>query len=350
MSSGRTALFRCDASWIIGGGHVSRSLALAEELARRGWKCVFATLRSSSTTSPALAAAGFPLLELTEAAEQDEAGTIGSRLEHPVDLLIVDHYRRDAVFERECRDWAARIMVIDDLADRPHDADFLLDQTFGRSTADYAALAPADCTMLLGSQYALLRPAFAQLRPLAMRRRNGSLERVLVCMGGADPHDLTTRALDALSLWRPSLAVDVVIGSGYSAEGAIRDKLASFGAGSRIFVATQDMARLIAEADLSVGSGGVITWERCTLGLPACVVVTADNQRGVVRALVEAGAILDAGDWTSATPETIAQVLASQISAQALGRMSEIAASICDGGGCGRVADAIEDRLAGRMA
>ena len=141
----KQAVFRADASPEIGGGHVMRCLALAEALeATGGWRCGFATRPESGAMVPSIRTLGCDPLELVGPAG-DEPQALAGGWPGGCDLLVVDHHRREARFERACRPWARRIMVIDDLADRHHDCDLLLDQTAGRQASDYAASTRASC-------------------------------------------------------------------------------------------------------------------------------------------------------------------------------------------------------------
>src|SRR5580658_8626962 len=121
-------VFRCDGGPSMGGGHVARCLALAEELRKRGWVCTFAVSAETAATLPALAASGHRLQILPPHLSADaEPDALVANNPDGATLLIVDHYRRDRHFESACRNWAKHILVIDDLADRPHDCDWLLD-------------------------------------------------------------------------------------------------------------------------------------------------------------------------------------------------------------------------------
>ena len=152
-----TAVFRADASEEIGGGHVMRCLTLAGALTEAGWHVGFAVNAQALAVVPSLAGAIEDILVL---GEDDEASALTERWPDGVTLLAVDHYGRDMAFELRCRPWAAVIMAIDDLANRRHRVDVLLDQTHGRSESDYRPLTGPECRLLLGPQFALLRPQF----------------------------------------------------------------------------------------------------------------------------------------------------------------------------------------------
>ena len=318
-----------------------RCLSLAGELSASGWNCTFAVRAGTHETVSALAASGVPCLIL-EGNELEEASELASRWPEGTDWLIVDHYGRDGAHENSCRPWAERILVIDDLADRDHDCDILLDQTLGRKAEDYAGRVPTGGRFLLGCDYALLNPAFHQRRDAVLRRRKKSSEvrRIIVSVGLTDPLNVTTKALDALESLKLDVAVDVVLGSQSQGLDAILERV-----GGHVTVHTDvaNMADLFAAADIAVGAGGITSWERCCLGLPTVGVVTADNQVNTMDALSSAGAISVAGRLSVVTVEGLAAALETLIGdKEKRSAMSRAAANVCDGQGIHRVREAMQ--------
>ena len=209
--------------------------------------------------------------------------------------LVADHYGLDARWEAQLLSALAggaapaRLLVIDDLADRPHKADLLLDQNFfGEATEHrYQGLVPPRCRQLLGPHYALLGPEYAQLHPLVPPRTE--LRRVLVFFGGVDPANLTGRALEALmDPALADLAVDVVLGSQFSYRHEVA-QLVDRRPHTTLHGALPSLAGLIARADLAIGAGGATTWERLCLGLPSLIFALAANQLPFTEALDQLG-------------------------------------------------------------
>jgi UDP-2,4-diacetamido-2,4,6-trideoxy-beta-L-altropyranose hydrolase len=366
-----TILIRADASLSIGSGHVMRCRTLARELQRRGASVTFLCRRQrgdligllekefSVLALPELplAASQSPKGEPMQGRElygawlgcsqnQDAADCLQALQQagiHSASWLVVDHYGLDSSWETLllaglAGDAATRLLAIDDLADRPHQADLLLDQNvFGAETETrYAGLVPEQCRQLLGPHYALLGPEYAQLHPLVPPRME--LRRVLVFFGGVDPAHLTGRALEALLAPELAhLAVDVVLGLQSPHRQAVADLVAR-----RPHTTLHDplpsLAGLIARADLAIGAGGATTWERACLGLPSLVVAIADNQLPFALALDQVGAIQLLGDAVSVTAEQIVQALLAALQGpwpRACGH------GLTDGWGAARVATAL---------
>jgi UDP-2,4-diacetamido-2,4,6-trideoxy-beta-L-altropyranose hydrolase len=336
--TGRVAVFRFDATPAIGTGHAMRCLTLADALEAVGWRCLFAIRPETLTTVPRKAWLRERALILDED-EAAEPSRIGARFANGYDLLVVDHYRRGADFERASRLWARRILAINDLADRDHDADLLLDPTLGRSLEDYRPLVPPACRLRLGPRYALLRPQFLRGRPAALARRRapGPVRRIFVSLGGTDPQDVTSRVLDGLAEAGMGATIDVVVGAAAPFAARVRAKAACM-PGARVHVGVADIAPLMAEADLAFGAAGTATWERCCLGLPTLAVVLADNQRGNAAALQASGAARVLGDVDRLTPAAVAKAvraLAEDTPARAA--MATASAAACDGLGTARM-------------
>lgn len=330
---------RVDASFSIGSGHVSRCLTLASALAEKGASICFLSKNCQGGLSGRISEQGFEVTVLpAELTPTGDAEACRSLLGPGVDLMVVDHYGLDFHWENLMRPSAHAIMVIDDLADRRHDCDLLLDQNLQPPGPNvYDGLVPPDCIMLLGPEYTLLREEFRcelqQLRP-----RDGRLNHLLLSFGGTDPYNLTGRILEELSLAELSLSGDVVIGRGHPQESAVKS-LCMKGPW-RLHVDTDQMARLMANADLGLGAGGSTHWERCVLGLPTLVVTVAENQIATTNMLHERGACHWLGSAEMLRPGVIPAVISEFAKGQhRLLEMSRAARKIVPGAeGASRVA------------
>lgn len=344
MSSATSAsiLIRPNASYTAGSGHAIRCLALASALTDRGAACTFAITAEAVAAVPALTASGHRLVPL---ADGDDPAALKAAAPEGTDWLVVDHYGLGRNYESACQPWAKRVMVLDDMPRAPHACDLLLDQNLGCRAEDYRALVPAHCRILAGSDYALLRPGFAARRAKSLSRRtDGHVRRVLVSFGGGNPDDLTEPVVTALTTMCRGLPVDVVVGPHWPGSREMQARLRAL-TSVTVHCDPPDMAELMAEADLSVGAAGSMSWERCALGLPSLVVVAADNQEGIAAHLAAAGAARFVGRVGEVSAISIAAAVAGLIGHDdILVSMSAASAAICDGGGAMRVA---EEMLAG---
>jgi len=360
-------LFRCDASLSIGSGHVMRCRTLARELQRRGAAVTFLCRRQPGDLISLLERefAVLPLPEQLLAAcegledrelygawlgcsqDTDAAQCLEALAQAGItnaSWLVADHYGLDACWESQLHAGLAgseappKLLVIDDLADRPHQADLLLDQNFfGAATEQrYQGLVPPHCRQLLGPHYALLGPEYAQLHPLVPPRTE--LRRVLVFFGGVDPANLTGRTLEALlDPALADLAVDVVLGLQRPHRQAV-EQLVARRPHTTLHGPLPSLAGLITRADLAIGAGGATTWERSCLGLPSLVVAIASNQLPFAQALDQAGHLQLLGDGASVSIAQIRSALLARIAQQAPGGSGS---ALTDGWGASRLATAM---------
>lgn len=358
---GASVVFRTDASLQIGSGHVVRCLTLATALAARGARCRFVCRAHQGHLREAIGRQGHHAVMLplppepsapqpsgpahadwlgVEAAD-DAHQTLSALAGCPVDWLVVDHYALDASWEVELRGHVSRLMVIDDLADRPHECDLVLDQTLGRNRSEYAGRVPSGCHILAGPGYALLRPEFSEWRERSLQRRGAAtVERVLVTMGGVDQPNATAEALKGLcccdALRSHQVEIDVVMGATAPWLEDVRRQAASMPWPTRVHAGVANMAELMARCDLAIGAAGGTAWERCCLGLPSLLVVMADNQSVGARSLEASGAALVLGtvdEAAAALPAAVDRVVRTA----GLSAMAAAAARIVDGGGVDRV-------------
>ena len=335
--------FRADASVQIGSGHVMRCLTLADALHERGAAARFICRQEPGHLGDLITARGYKLAwlpkceDLLEDARHTHVALAGQA---PWDWLVVDHYALDAKWEQSLRPMAKNVMVIDDLADRPHDCDLLLDQNL-QEPGRYIGLVPDTSQSLIGPKYALLRPQFAAARK-NLRSRDGHVSRLLLFFGGSDAGGETLKALSAIKMFgRSDLAVDVVIGQDNPHRAAIEAACRTL-ANVTLYCQVEDMAARMTSADLFVGAGGTSAWERCCLGLPALVLATAENQIAQSQALGHAGAQIYLGPAQSMMPERLAlQIEALMSQPELLTSMAEQGRALVDGLGAERVKECL---------
>jgi UDP-2,4-diacetamido-2,4,6-trideoxy-beta-L-altropyranose hydrolase len=343
-----TAVIRADAAPNLGIGHVARCLSLASVLADKGYDITFASRPGTRESAPMLDDAAVEIFEFKPDSD-DETGQMKKQWPAGIDLLVVDSYELDANFETGCRKWSQQIVTIDDLADRRHDCDILVDSSPARQAKDYDGRIPNDCNLMLGSSHALLRPGFARLRPSTIHRRGkpGPIDRLLINFGGTDAWNLTPLVIEAVALSKLKCGADIMLGSGAVNQEDVKAAIAQYLPGARLHVGHSRPEQLMANADLAIGAGGGTAWERCALGLASIVIQTSGNQDSIISALDEAGAIWPAGHRRDLTVQKLSFLLNSVIEDDAArSAVSSRAAQLCDGLGARRVAQGILAPLA----
>lgn len=358
-AGGQNILFRVDASQHIGTGHVMRCLTLAQALKSDGANCLFVCRAHEGNLLDYIAAQGFEVrpLPFSPSSGDSHAGWLGCDWqtdaaqtraaigEARFEWLIVDHYALDSGWETAMQSVFERLMVIDDLADRPHVCEVLLDQNLGRERADYRTRVGPDCTLLLGPEFALLRPEFAEWRVQSLRRRAAStgLKTLLITMGGVDQHNVTSQILTALKgcALPEELQIQVIMGPHAPWLAEVESEANSMPWPTQVLVGVSNMAELMTKADLAIGAAGSTSWERCCLGLPTLALVLADNQLEAAQHLEKAGAIVllgntEANDWQLRLTEIVATLAAKTLTV-----LSQNARAIADGGGAAKCLNAL---------
>ena len=215
-------------------------------------------------------------------------------LHAPVDWLIIDHYALDYRWERAMRDKCHQMMCIDDLADRMHECDLLLDQNFGRNKEDYSEFVLSETKLLLGPEFALLRPEFVHWRAASLERRHAPiLHNLLITMGGVDQGNMTSNILHSLEkcAWKDLEKITVVLGPHAPWSAVVQKLAAGMPVATSVVSNVKNIAELMTASDLIIGAGGATTWERCSLGVPSIVIPIAKNQEEMSFKLQEHGAL-----------------------------------------------------------
>ena len=300
MSNGPDVFFRLDASSTIGGGHLGRSLVLAECLRKMGARIEFLSASLDGPYMDSLAAHAFPVKILDVAGEikddtslsrdaRASTAAITTQRRAAKRILVVDHYRISLPWESALRAVVDGIVVIDDLADRNHDCDLLLDQSYGEDGSRYADLIPPGCKGLYGTRYALLRPEFADWRV----RRVGELpenDRDVIVHAFFGSEDVVANALRFPPLMLKVKGVSqvrVAVSPQFKYATELEALRQQYPGRLSWRVAGPNMAEHMAGCDIAVGSPGHATWERACLGLPAALIAIADNQVPILKRLAE---------------------------------------------------------------
>lgn len=289
---------RTDASVGIGHGHVMRCLTLATELRERGATVSFICRAQAGDLRGHISEQGFAVHSLPDDVvgwerDADASRSIVAAGAMRLDWIIVDQYEFDARWEKALAQAANGIMVIDDLANRAHDCDVLLDQNFFPDAhARYAPWVPVWCARYTGPEYVLLRREFREAIAQPPTRTS---PRLLVFFGGGDPTGQSLTALEAALEFAPDMPMDVILGRDNPRAAEIQRR---FGERENVNLMTHtpEIARYMRRATLCLGAGGIATFERLALGLPSIVVSTADNQREPLAALAGKGCIEYLGD------------------------------------------------------
>ena len=359
-------LFRADASVQQGTGHIMRCLVIADELRKRGHECIFVTQPFLPTFLSKIEDHQHRLVFLKNKMELandsmnneysvwlgrpiifDALETLDVvRYERP-DIIITDHYAINATWTSVVSCNQIKTVVIDDLANREHSCDLLIDQNFGRAPEHYAALVSKRTKILAGAEYIFINDDFRKKRKTVQKARlNRPPRRLNICMGGVDKDNATYNVLETIRKlnYFQNWSIDIVLRSVSPHASFLREYVENQKIDMQLHLDAENIALLFSKADLAIGAGGVTLWERCCMGLPTVLLTIADNQIPAASAITKAGAVVYAGDirkqhWEYKLSETL-KTLAQDV--DVIHKMSRKAFDVCDGKGIDKVCDAIE--------
>jgi UDP-2,4-diacetamido-2,4,6-trideoxy-beta-L-altropyranose hydrolase len=342
----------------MGIGHVMRCLTLAQALKENGADVKFICRKHKGNLINKIRSNGFNVhgIEVTEQIEvnnklahshwlgatqqQDADNCIGILNTEKTNWLVVDHYALDEIWHMKLRQYTQKIMVVDDLADRQFNCDVLLNQNLGSQLKDYEKKVPSSCILLLGCDYALLRPEFKKLRKKALEKRSNikEIKNILVNMGGSDVKNITHNVLKQVD---NKFNIVVVLGALSPHNEMIKDY--AIDKNIEVVIDANNMAELMLNADLAIGASGATNWERLCLGLPSLVFTAAENQIKFSRILAELGLIRLLGDIGES--KTVDIIKESILSIYDLSDWSDRCFSSCSCDGVSRVVKVIENDL-----
>lgn len=353
--------FRVDASSLIGSGHVIRCLTLAKELKKQGHQCKFICRDHKYNLIKKIKKENFKVFKLpnlknlNKKFKLDDRTSIYSKFlginwredakqtievlkeEKKIDWLVIDHYGLDLKWEKKLRKFTEKIMVIDDLANRNHDCDLLLDQNLTENyKSRYKNFLNKNCNLLLGPQYSLLQKQYRDLHQQATIR-TGKPKKILIFFGATDERNITGLIIESFyKLNKKDIFLNVVIGSSNSQKEKIIEKYKS-NKNIKFYSDLDSLANLMLDADLAFGACGTSSWERCCLGLPSISITIAENQISIAKELNRRGLTFWLGDHYNVTKKQVYDFLKIFINKN-LERMSRECKLVTDGYGALKVA------------
>jgi UDP-2,4-diacetamido-2,4,6-trideoxy-beta-L-altropyranose hydrolase len=351
-----TLVVRADAGLKIGTGHVMRCLALAQSWRAGGGKVIFALAQSTPALDYLLRSEKIDVVAIEGVPGSGEDARDAIRIADGcnADWFVVDGYHFDAAYQKQLQSFRPLLTIDDNGLLAYHAADLLLNQNAHACAPMYTSCSP-NTKLLLGPRYALLRDEFADYRDW-VREIPDRGSHLLLTMGGSDASNFVPRILPLLAEPRADeLQIRVIVGGSAENAGAVDDIAAEFSGRdfsgrsspgrdfpTRIEVLrdVRNMAPLMAWADLAISGAGTTCWEMCAMGLPAILVVVAENQRFIAEQLAALGAAENAGPADQVDCAALAdlchELLASKDRRASL---SQNAKQVVDGRGRERVLD-----------
>ena len=353
---------RVDSSNEIGTGHLIRCLNLAKALRKIGYDSHFICRDLKGNINSVLKQEKF---KSTILKENSPEGFVSSKtgITHEAwlkvhwsvdvrqvqkvlqaeqaDVMIVDHYGIDENWEKEIQKHVDKLIVIDDLADRKHVCDVLIDQSYStEGPMRYQDLTPSSCQLLLGTNYVMMQPIYSE-RHHDVRVRSGYIKNVLLNFGGSDLNDVTGMVSKAfINAKKDDVVLNIVIGKQYK----YKEKLTALthkNHNIKIHSNLPTLAELIEKCDVAIGAAGTTTWERCCLGLPSYIIAIANNQVYNATQLSDKGCIKYIGHYDEVTEEIMTNNFKEILNNKNNSIWSQMCLDLVDGLGTQRIIDKV---------
>lgn len=357
MNTKKKNLFiRVDAGRQIGDGHFLRCLTLANNFKKNFKEIIFVSNQLPKHFFKVIKINNFEICKIhgyshiqeqvlekelkRELIQKDLIQTrkIIEKYKKSSNVLLIDHYGLDYVWEKNIRKSVEKIIVIDDLANRKHDCDILIDQNFYKNMEKrYTKLIPKHCKQFLGPKFALLRPEFFSARK-NLKRKN-QLKKILISFGGSDPSNETYKALSSLNNLEKKYRIDVIVGSNNPNKKQIM-KLCSKISFCDFYEQVENISKYMKKADLAIGGGGTSTWERCCLGLPTIITSISKDQKKIAEELSKIECAINLGTSMKTTKSDYVNAL-NKVNLKELEKISKKCLVLVDGQGVKRTTNKI---------
>ena len=332
---------RVDSSTKIGYGHFMRCMALADTL-QKNFEINFITRSLEGSLISDIQKKGFGIFRFYSNSEKineknDAQKTISLIKKHSgsKNILIVDNYQLPKKWETDVKPFVHKLIVIDDLSNRSHNCDLLIDQNLHTKVNGlYKGLIPSNCIKLIGPKFSMIRKEFRMMRK-SVKPRTFPIKKILVSFGGSDIENQTRVALNSIKKMNGKINVDVVVGKANKCKKTLKifcNKNKHFTYHEQI----DNIADLMLSSDLSIGSSGSTTWERCCLGLPAIVSISSNDQRDIANSLSRKKCIINLGDVKKLKESSYINVI-TNLKKNDLRNMSKNSMSLVDGNGTQRI-------------
>ncbi len=347
----KNLIIRADVSVKIGTGHVMRCIALAQAWQDQDGDVTFMSHCDSETLRQRILDEGFDFIPIEKPYPDPDdlhstleiLSAMSQQLSATRPWLVLDGYHFAPDYQKAIRGNGYKLLVIDDMAHLDHyHADILLNQNIQAPSLRYSY--DKDTVKLLGCEYALLRREFLKYKDWK-RKIPEKAQKILVTMGGSDPYNVTLKVIRALnSLNVTDLDVRIVVGPANPNIKSLENELHLSPFIFHLLHGVGDMSELMAWADMAVSAGGSTCWEMCFMGLPTILIVTADNQEGIVAGLDEMGVGNSLGWFSEVSVLNISRSLNCICQDHRTREMMSLRGNkLIDGNGASRVINVMKD-------
>ena len=220
------------------------------------------------------------------------------------DLLIIDNYSWSYKEEIKLKDLTKRILVFDDLANKKHFCDVLICTSFHKIEKIKSLMMKDKCKVFSGPEYSIFNKIYYDYKKISLKKDRSKIKNIMISFGGTDLRDLTALTINAFKKYDHNFNIKIVLNKLSKNFSKISNMIKSHKQ-FKLIHNSNNLAKLISKSDLCIGSGGISLLERCFLGLPSIVVISADNQNKNVKRFAQMKCIVNLGDYKKISEKKI---------------------------------------------
>jgi len=300
----KNLFIRVDSGLDVGLGHVMRCFAIAEIIKKMNFNVYFISRKNKGNIIKKIEKSGYAVFSLNSTLlglskshwKNDATKTIRiiKKFENQENFLLLDNYELGKMWETDLKSVVSKLIVIDDFLNRVHNCDLFINQNINTSKNLLDRKIPKNCKKLLGLEYVLLRKEFMDIKKI-VKKHSGEVNRIFISFGGSDKNNEVSKVLKAIKkISTKKFFVDVIIGKSDKNTKKIKEMCLKID-NCTYHYQPKNIAKIMNKADLGIGAGGMMIWERCILGLPSIVSIMAKNQEYSVNTASKFGCIRNLG-------------------------------------------------------
>tara|TARA_B100000989_G_C19530952_1_gene469821 strand:+ start:4249 stop:5754 length:1506 start_codon:yes stop_codon:yes gene_type:complete len=295
--------FRLNASDLIGYGHLSRCINLADGLKREDKKIknffLFDrpnSLKINKKIKILYTQSNYEGNSEKIDIKKDYLKTISFIKKYNPKLLILDHYDITFTWEKKISKYV-KLMIIDDLNNRKHTAKYILDYSLNRNIKSYSDLVQKNTIKFMGPNYFLFKYSMKNKRKKSFKNQSSDkIKTIMINFGGFDKKGYLLKTLKLILFKDLFLGKKFILLTGFNNKLHLKIKELIIQSKRKkdfkIYADTKNITDLYSNSDLAIGSGGVSSYERLMFGIPTIQINTYRNQINNTNCLNESNLIV----------------------------------------------------------
>lgn len=332
--------FRVEGDPCVGLGHIMRCMALAQGLVKCGHQVFFFMSQGTQQFCSKRTDWLGEILALTQTDKQLESEWVVEQCQQlQIDWLVLDGYQFDQTYRHSFQSTKFKLAVFDDMNNSGTlHADLVINGAPNAASLHYQSTA-ANALLAIGQEYQVLRQEFLQVN----RNNWSDRENLTLMFGGSDPKNLTIQLLNALQRQHPSMPITVITGAAYPALLELKKTIKNSALTISHIHDCQNMAQVLETTKLAVSAAGGSQFELRACGVPAILVVVADNQIPASQEAANQGWCQALNNDELSADELAKQCLSLWQQADLLRRMHKMALSLPGVDGAKNIATLMSD-------